>query len=122
MFRGTPPRQYMLMERIPSEKSLEVDGVAHIEQLSVCPTHGRRGYGRMLVEAAKREAAKRSYARLTVRTFADVPWNAPFYRTAGFVEEPPETPFHLALVETERQIGLDAYGRRTQMAVTTGVP
>ena len=36
---------------------IEVDDTAHLEQLSVLPEHGRRGYGRMLVNAARQEAA-----------------------------------------------------------------
>jgi ribosomal protein S18 acetylase RimI-like enzyme len=35
---------------------LEAEGLAHLEQLSVLPEHGRRGYGRMLVDAAKDKA------------------------------------------------------------------
>jgi GNAT superfamily N-acetyltransferase len=96
---------------------IAVNGIVHLEQLSVLPTHGRRGYGRMLVEAAKREAGERGYAPLTLRTYADVPWNAPFYSAAGFREESAATPFHQALIETERQLGLDAYGRRVQMSI-----
>ncbi len=95
---------------------LEVAGVAHLEQLSVRPQHGRRGHGRLLVEAAKDEARRRGHARLTLRTYADVPWNAPFYARVGFVEEEPATPFHHGLVETESRLGLDRYGRRVQMA------
>ncbi|KDP92527.1 MULTISPECIES: GNAT family N-acetyltransferase [Clavibacter] len=94
---------------------LEVDGLAHLEQVSVPPEHGRRGHGRALVEAAADEARRRGHRRITLRTFADVPWNAPAYARAGFVEEPPATPFHVALVETEARLGLDRLGRRIQM-------
>ncbi len=31
-------------------------------------------------------------------------------------EQEPATPFHRGLVETERRLGLDRYGRRVQMA------
>ncbi len=48
---------------------------------------------------------------------ADVPWNAPFNATAGFVEETPVTAFHRGLVDVERRLGLNARGRRVQMAV-----
>lgn len=94
---------------------LEVDGVCNLEQLSVHPAHARQGLGRALVNAAKRHAADRGHARISLRTFADVPWNAPFYRSAGFVEEEPATEFHRSLVDTEARLGLDAYGRRVQM-------
>jgi len=94
---------------------LEVDGVCHVEQLSVAPAHARRGLGRALVESAKREAQSRGYDRISLRTYADVPWNASFYATAGFVEQEPTTRFHHSLVETEAVLELDRYGRRVQM-------
>ena len=94
---------------------LEVDGLAHLEQVAVPPEHGRRGHGRALVEAAAGEARRRGHRRITLRTFADVPWNAPSYARMGFAEEPPATPFLAALVETEARLGLDRLGRRIQM-------
>lgn len=94
---------------------LELDKVAHLEQLSVSPEHGRRGYGRMLVDAAMDEARRRGYERLSLRTYAEVPWNAPFYARAGFVEEEPTAAFHRHLVEVEERLGLTRYGRRVQM-------
>lgn len=94
---------------------LEADGQAHLEQVSVAPAHARRGYGRLLVEAAKEHARELGYARLTLRTFADVPWNAPFYARAGFVETQPDTDFLRLLVDHEAELGIDALGRRVQM-------
>lgn len=96
---------------------LEIEGVAHLEQLSVLPTHGRRGNGRKLVEASMAEASDRGYHELTLRTYADVPWNAPFYKTCGFTEREPATAFYRRLVALEKELGLDRYGRRIQMTV-----
>lgn len=101
---------------------LEVDGEAHLEQLSVLPTHGRSGHGRALVEAAKAEARARGFARLTLRTFADVPWNAPFYATCGFVETVPTTQFQRRLVEVENRLGLARLGRRILMEARLASP
>ncbi|MFJ5144374.1 GNAT family N-acetyltransferase [Curtobacterium sp. NPDC088465] len=101
---------------------LEVDGVCHLEQLSVHPLLSRRGLGRALVEAAKDGARERGYARISLRTYADVPWNAPFYATVGFLEEEPTTSFHGSLLEVEAQHGLDRYGRRVQMSAPLGDP
>lgn len=98
---------------------LEVDGQAHLEQLSVLPAHGRRGYGRLLVRAALREAGSRGHRRVTLRTYADVPWNAPFYASCGFLESLPETPFQRRLIDVESQLGLDRLGRRVQMTALT---
>lgn len=96
---------------------VESRGIAHLEQLSVTPEHSRRGYGQLLVTAAKDEAQRRGYERITLRTFADVPWNAPFYAKLGFVEEEPNTKFHKDLVAAEFRIGLNTYGKRVQMAL-----
>jgi GNAT superfamily N-acetyltransferase len=94
---------------------IEADGHAHLEQLSVLPDHARRGFGRALVEAAKTEASRRGYDRMTLRTYADVPWNAPFYATCGFVETEPESDFHRRMVAEEECLGLGEHGRRIQM-------
>ncbi len=86
-----------------------------MEQLSVLPEHCRRGHGRALVEAAKNEARRRGYEWLSLRTYAEVPWNGPFYARAGFVETKPVSDFHKHLAEVEERLGLDRYGRRIQM-------
>jgi len=99
---------------------LEIDGLAHLEQVSVLPDHGGRGVGRLLVETAMAEAHARGYDRLTLRTYADVPWNAPFYAKLGFAIEEPATAFHRALVAVEERLGLDHHGRRVQMGIGLG--
>lgn len=96
---------------------LDADGHAHLEQLSVLPSSGRQGFGRRLVTAALDAARDRGYTRMTLRTFAEIPWNAPFYASCGFLESIPETPFQRALVDTEASLGLDRYGRRVQMTI-----
>jgi len=90
-------------------------GIAHLEQVSVLPGHGKRGYGRALVEAAMHEARGLGYAELTLRTYADLPWNAPFYRGLGFTETAPNCAFLMELEDAERAEGLEQYGRRVQM-------
>lgn len=97
---------------------LEIDGIAHLEQISVLPQVGRRGYGRRLMEAAMDESRRRGYEQLSLRTYADVPWNAPFYARLGFVETEPTTGFHKLLVDVEERLGLARYGRRVQMTAT----
>ena len=94
---------------------LEIDGHAHLEQLSVLPSHGRRGIGRRLVDAALAEARRREHAVITLRTYADVPWNAPFYASCGFRETEPDSDFLRSLLVTEEALQLSAYGRRVQM-------
>jgi ribosomal protein S18 acetylase RimI-like enzyme len=75
-----------------------VDGNAHIEQISVDPSHQGRGIGRALIDAAQQWAIARGMPAITLTTFADVSWNRPLYEHLGFT------------VMTEREIGpeLDA--------------
>lgn len=94
---------------------LDADGHAHLEQLSVLPRHGRQGIGRALVEAAVEEARARGYSRITLRTYAEVPWNAPFYSRCGFSESVPEGAFLRSLLDVEGALGLERWGRRVQM-------
>jgi hypothetical protein len=75
----------------------------------------RRGHGRELVEAVKSESGRRGCKRITLRTYADVPWNAPFYASCGFVECDPDTDFLRELLSVEQQRGLK-HGRRVQMS------
>ncbi|WP_225802116.1 GNAT family N-acetyltransferase [Streptomyces sp. NK15101] len=61
-----------------------VDGAAHIEQVSVHPDAARRGVGRALIEHLAAAAREQGLAALTLTTFAEVPWNAPYYARLGF--------------------------------------
>ncbi|MGW9158432.1 GNAT family N-acetyltransferase [Microbacterium sp. NPDC055665] len=97
---------------------LEIDGHAHLEQLSVLPSFGRRGIGRRLVQAALSEARRRGHRKITLRTYRDVPWNAPFYASAGFSVTEPDSPLLRSLIDTETALGLFRYGPRVQMSAT----
>jgi len=61
-----------------------VDGLAHLEQLSVLPDHGRKGLGAALLAHVSEWAEKRRLDAVTLTTFRDIPWNAPFYAKHGF--------------------------------------
>ena len=62
----------------------EQDGNFHLTVMAVHPDHGNRGFGRKLVLAIIDEAARRRLSGVTLTTFEDLPWNASFYRSAGF--------------------------------------
>lgn len=64
-------------------------GRAHVEQVSVDPAWSRRGIGAGLIEHLDDWAAGRGLHELTLTTFADVPWNAPYYQRLGFGIVPP---------------------------------
>ncbi|MEP7020406.1 MAG: GNAT family N-acetyltransferase [Pseudonocardiales bacterium] len=93
----------------------EVDGVAHIEELAVIPGRMRQGLGSALVEAACDWAAGAGYPAITLTTFAQVAWNAPFYATRGFAVVEDLTPELTAVRDHERAVGLDAVGARVAM-------
>ena len=61
-----------------------VDGNGHVEQVSVHPDHARQGLGKTLLDTAAAWAEQHSLAALTLTTYADVPWNAPYYQRLGF--------------------------------------
>ena len=51
-------------------------------------------------------------------TYADLPWNGPYYAEHGFVEvgdDEPRAAYQLRLVEVEERIGLGEFGRRILM-------
>ncbi|MBO8184258.1 GNAT family N-acetyltransferase [Streptomyces spirodelae] len=73
---GGPAVAYALTE--------PVDGCLHIEQLSVHPDQARRGIGRSLLDHLADRAAAGRMPALTLTTFTDVPWNAPYYARLGF--------------------------------------
>jgi GNAT superfamily N-acetyltransferase len=85
-----------------------VDDTAHLEQLSVRPAFGRRGIGRTLVRTVAGWAREREFGTLTLRTFRDVPWNAPYYASLGFqqLDDGEVGPGLRALREHERELGL----------------
>ncbi len=58
----------------------------HIWEFSVDPAFQRRGIGAGLLRACLIDARNSGFRAVTLTTFIDVPWNAPFYATLGFVE------------------------------------
>jgi GNAT superfamily N-acetyltransferase len=69
---GDPAAAYLIAEW--------VDGCLHLEQVSVHPDQARQGIGRQLIE----HVAAWAGTPVTLTTFADVPWNAPYYERLGF--------------------------------------
>lgn len=90
-----------------------IDGHAHIEQVSTARFHQRRGLGRRLVETAENWARAQGHDRVTLTTFTDVAWNAPYYARLGYrILAAGELGQELAAVRAqEAACGLDAWGR-----------
>lgn len=61
-----------------------VDGRAHILELAVTLDHQGRGHGRALIAAAEEWAVSNGFREMTLTTFRDVDWNAPFYARLGY--------------------------------------
>jgi GNAT superfamily N-acetyltransferase len=83
-------------------------GRLHIDEVDVRREAQGRGVGRRLMNHAIAWARRRKLGELTLTTFLDVPWNAPFYRSLGFEawaegEAPPEL---IAKVAAEKARGL----------------
>jgi ribosomal protein S18 acetylase RimI-like enzyme len=73
----------------------EVDDTIYLQEMDVDPAHGRRGLGAALVETVCTWAQLQGYCAISLSTFRDIPWNAPFYSKLGF---------HI-LAESELSIG-----------------
>ena len=85
----------------------------HLWELAVRHEAQGKGAGRALIVAVVDEARARRLPAVTLTTFRDIPWNAPFYARWGFVELGADElgPF-LALVRAkEVEIGLDVANR-----------
>lgn len=100
-----------------------VDGDVHIDQVSVAPAFARRGIGRELIEHAAAHARSIGAAALTLTTFAEVPWNAPYYTRCGFVVLPDSAVMAglREIRDREAALGLDRWPRccmRRELAVS----
>ncbi|MFF2653515.1 GNAT family N-acetyltransferase [Streptomyces sp. NPDC058045] len=103
---GTPVA-YLIADR--------VDGNLHVEQVSVHPDGARRGVGRALLDhLAGHAVTNEAASALTLTTFTQVPWNAPYYaRSCGFrlLDEDGLTPGLREIREREAAHGLDRWPR-----------
>ncbi len=90
-----------------------LDGSLHVEQVSVHPAYARRGIGRALLVHAAMHALANGTSALTLTTFEQVPWNAPYYRRCGFriLEEREWTTGIRKIRAREAEHGLDKWPR-----------
>jgi GNAT superfamily N-acetyltransferase len=90
-----------------------LDGCLHVEQLSTAPAGARRGLGRALLEHAADRARAGGLPALTLTTFADVPWNGPYYERCGFrvLADAELTPGLREIRAHEIALGLDRWPR-----------
>ncbi|MFI5842047.1 GNAT family N-acetyltransferase [Catenuloplanes sp. NPDC051500] len=102
---GGEPVAYLLADR--------VDDAAHVEQVSVHPAHAGHGIGAALIDVCATWGRGWGARTTTLTTFADVPWNAPYYARLGFTVVPASslTPGLAALRAREKAHGLDRWPR-----------
>ncbi len=62
----------------------------HIDELNVLPSWQGRGLASALIERLAEHARAQGLHRLTLTTFVDVAWNAPFYTRRGFAPIAPD--------------------------------
>jgi GNAT superfamily N-acetyltransferase len=101
-----------------------VDGCAHVEQVSVHPVAQRRGLGAALIDRAATWAAEHGLPALTLTTYAEVPWNGPYYERLGFryLTETEETSGLRAIRDAERAHALDLWPRACMRRDLTPFP
>jgi 4-diphosphocytidyl-2-C-methyl-D-erythritol kinase len=101
---------------------LNIAEFAHLDELDVLPSYGRQGVGSALLATVCAWASTAGYPAVTLRTFRDVPWNAPFYHRRGFqvVESAALSAEHVRLEASERQRGLRTDLRVTMACKTAG--
>ncbi|MFD9518132.1 GNAT family N-acetyltransferase [Streptomyces sp. NPDC059979] len=99
------PVAYLIADR--------VDGNLHVEQVSVHPDHARRGVGRSLLDHLAGLAVREEVPALTLTTFTEVPWNAPYYARCGFrlLDDAGLTPGLREIRAQEAAHGLDRWPR-----------
>lgn len=87
-----------------------IDAAVHIEEIDVARQAGERGHGSRLLEAVTAWAEASGYGAVTLTTFADVPWNRPWYERRGFrvLSEGDLTPGLRAVRAKEDALGLPA--------------
>lgn len=90
-----------------------IDGNLHVEQVSVHPDSARRRLGRSLIEHAATRAVADGMPAMTLTTFTEVPWNAPYYERCGFrrLDESELTTGLREIRRREALYGLDRWPR-----------
>lgn len=85
-----------------------LDGQTWLGEVSVHPEHAGLRLGAALIRAAERFYGGRGERRITLTTFRDVPWNAPYYARLGFsiIENLDAEPFLAAQIRKEQAWGV----------------
>lgn len=90
-----------------------VDAAAHVQQVSVHPRHSGHRLGSALLDTAATWATRHHLESLTLTTFTEVPWNAPYYARLGFqaLTDDELTDGLRRIRQEEAALGLDRWPR-----------
>lgn len=87
-----------------------LDVALYVQEMSVLESHQGKGVGKFLMEAVQQWALVRSMqdrakARVSLITYAEVPWNGPWYLKRGFKEVEPADigPWHVQTADEDKQ-------------------
>ena len=85
----------------------------HIDQVTVHPDASRRGLGALMIESVSADPRAKERGLITLTSFANVPWNAPYYERIGFIDiDRKDWPEGVAeKVAAEEEKGLAAWPR-----------
>lgn len=76
-----------------------LDGEIHLVEIDVDPAFQNKGLARRMIAIGEGWTQDKGFGGITLTTYRDVPWNAPFYRRIGFTEFEPES-WRKGLLET----------------------
>ncbi|MFF8641003.1 GNAT family N-acetyltransferase [Streptomyces sp. NPDC015345] len=121
------PLAYLLSEPLDEptgSRCAHLEHIEHIEQVTVHPRAARRGIGRALIDRLADRALAEGRTALTLTTFTDVPWNAPYYARIGFrpLTEAELTPGLRRIRAHEAGLGLDRWPRLCMRRALTADP
>lgn len=90
-----------------------VDDCVHLEQISVQADYAGYKIGWTLIDWLAVWASAKDYGAITLTTFRDVPWNAPYYQRCGFqiLSDSLLGKELLAIRQHETVVGLDKWPR-----------
>ena len=90
-----------------------LDESAHIEQVSVHPDYAGKRIGKALIDQVFHWAAEHRIVSVTLTTFLEIPWNAPYYQRLGFefLPESDWSPDLIRIRAEENTHGLDRWPR-----------
>ena len=85
-----------------------LEGRLHIDEFGVALEAQRQGLGRRMLGEVVAWARRAGCACVSLTTFADIAWNAPFYRSMGFEAWTDDQPLDIRLaLASEAQRGLE---------------